>query len=204
MAKNYDNIDDVKSKLVGTIIYYEDVPVIVKGADKDLAAGGFCIIITNSLTSRGSRLVNINDPKLNWIRFNLGYSNNGEYGSMWWYRKPLRQYRQGLKGEQMNYKVSEKSINTGTGFGPCKSVDQMLKDEYPTMDEVERMLKNAASPVVAFHKDFAMSWDKIHKDMIIEYKGTLIGCANPMLTNISLAAEFQHLMEPLREVVNVR
>lgn len=202
MAKHYDNLEDVKSKLAGTIIYYENVPVYVKQAITDEENGSFILQVTNSLTARNTKYVKLDDPLLNWTRYHLGYCNM-KWGSVWWYRKPLRQYRQGLKSDQMKYAVSSQAFDHGYEFGATQAVEAMLIDRYPNVHEIEQTLKDFEVPVVAFHKDFALSWDKIHKDMILEHKGRLIGCMSNRLTDVKLADEYEHLTETVKEVIRV-
>ena len=204
MAKHYDNLEDVKSKLVGTIVYYDDVPVVVKAADLYPEDGSLAVVITNHLAARGTSIRKIDDPLLNYMKFNLGYANYA-HGAVWWYRMPHRQYRQGLKNEQMRYSISERGMNPGHSFQAGNSVNEMLLNKYPSIETIEEKLKDADrdhSIVMAFHKNFAMSYDKIHKDMIVEYKGSVIGCMSDK-REIKLLDEYNHLNESLREAVGV-
>ena len=203
MAKHYDNLEDVKSKLAATIIYHDKIPVYCKTALCDGYGKEFFLQITKSLSSKVITQVPLVDPKLNWTEYNIGYTNH-ECGALWWYRKPIRQYRQGLKNEQMGYIASEKTYNPGAGFGINKSVEAMLLNQYPDIDEIEKKLKDTEVPVVAFHKDFALSWDKIHKDMLIEHKGKLIGCMQGKLSKIQLADDYEYLTETIQEIIGVR
>lgn len=206
MAKHYDNLDDVKSKLAGTIINYNDVPVVCKAAvlcEDDMES--FMLHITNSLTGRNMHHVKLQDPKLNWTKFNLGYINYGNHGAFWFYRQPLRQYRQGLKAEQMKYLASERTPDFGLNFpGPCKQTEDMLLNRYPSIEEIEKKLKDGEAPTVAFHRDLALSWDKIHKDMILEHKGKLIGCMSAKMTDVKLSDDYEHLTETIKEVIGAR
>lgn len=199
MAKYYDNLDDVKSKLVGTIVYYDGTPVIVKSAEVD--EGELAVQITNHLSARGTSIKKITDPLLNYMKFNLGYANYS-HGAVWWYRVPHRQYRQGLKHEQMRYSISERALNPGHTFQAGNSVNEMLLNKYPSIETIEEKIRDSATPVMAFHKNFAMSWDRVHKDMIVEYKGQIIGCMSGH-HEFKLMDEYNHLQESLMEVVGV-
>lgn len=202
MVKHYDNIEDVKSKLAGTIIYYNGIPVLVRAVYQDeMDETEFHLNISASLTSRNKLTVKLSDPGLNLTKFNIGYCNFS-IGAVWWYRQPLRQYRQGLKGEQMKYRVSEKTPDVGYGFESSKDIEAMLLGQYPKIPDIEKMLKDKVRPAVAFHKDLALSWDTIHKDMVIEHKGRLIGCMSSNMKGlIQLSDEYEHLTENLKEIM---
>ena len=200
MAKHYDNIDDVKSKLVGTIVYYDGVPVIVKSADI-YQDGELAVHITNSLSARTTSMRKITDPLLNYMKFNLGYDNYN-HGAAWWYRIPHRQYRQGLKNEQLRYSISDRAMNPGYQFNASKVIDDMLLNKYPHIEEIEKHLRDQERLCMAFHKNFAISYDRVHDDMILEYKGQVIGCMSKM-DEFKLMDEFTHLNESLKEAIGV-
>jgi len=204
MAKSYDNIEDAKAKLAASIVYYDGVPVYIKNVDEQ-GDGSFHAILTNTLTGKHLMQKDITDPLFNFTRFNLGYSNH-KASACWWYRVPAKQYKQGLKSDQLRHKASDPAMATGGGFAfnPTTCINEMLINQYPSMEEAEKAVRDADwTRVVAFHKNFAMSYDKIHKDMLLEYKGTVIGFINKNL-GLQLVEEYEHLYESLKEVVNVR
>ena len=205
MAKTYDNIEDVKTKLLGTFVYYDGVPVLIKDIQHGVVPGTFELMFAKSiLGGRGHDTKLLTDPGFNFTRFNLGYANHNS-GAYWWYRVPGKQYQQGLKANQMNYKCT--MSHAGGGMIIFKSgspVDSMLRNDYPDFDLAHKSAVNGADEglTVAFHKDFAVSWDKIHKDLILEYKGKLIG--HMPGNEIKLIDEFEHLYESCKEAVGVR
>lgn len=205
----YDNIDDAVSKLSGTIIYYGKQPVVVKQVQYDeddpdpVGNKKFQVVCTKTLTGRsGHQIAKLNDPLLNYKRFNLGYANY-EHGSVWWYRKPVRQYRQGLKNDQLKYLVGEGSIDFGFGFQPSKPIEAMLTNMYPDKDEILKFIIDSPGTVRAIHKDLAVKWDKVHQDMVLEYKGRLIGCTDKNFSNIKLMDDHKYLTETVQEVFGV-
>lgn len=204
MAKHYDNIEDVKAKLAGSIIYYDGIPVFCKGVDESMdqekGTTIFYAAITSSLTTKAIILKEITDPAFNFTKFNLGYANY-KPGACWWYRIPVRQYKQGLKGEQVRYHISEKAMgNPGYSLSTTGVVSDMLLNKYPTYDAVEKTLRDSEMPsITAFHKDFALSYDKVHKDLILEYKGKVIGF---MDKKINLMDEYEHLYESAKEAIH--
>lgn len=206
----YDNIDDVQSKLAGTIIYYGKQPVVVKQIQYDeddpnpVINHKFTLFCSKTLTSRsGYTEAKLDDPLLNYKQFNLGYANY-EHGTVWWYRTPAKQYRQGLKADQLKYKVGDGMTDFGYGFHPSKQIEAMLMNQYPDMETIHKAIIDEPGRAMAMHKDFAVRWDRIHRDMIIDYKGRSIGCADKNFNDIRLVDEHAHLIETMKEVLNVR
>lgn len=192
----YDNLEDVRSKLLGTYVYYEGKAVLVKDIGEVTPGTYMLTIVPPNGRSRKNCL--LDDPNLNYMRYNLGYSNHG-HSAAWWYRMPLKQYRQGLKNEQMRLYASKDEYLHRVEFGFNKPITDMLEGVYPKFEEIEKPLKDKNAEVIAFHKDFAASWDAIHRDMVLEYKGKSIGCFKK--NDFELMEEFQHLTEALKEAV---
>lgn len=200
MSLTYDNLEDARSKLLGTIVYYDGAPVSVKDVQMDKP--NEFVLFVNSLTGRGITAKKLVDPAFNFTRFNLGYANYNDGGCYWWYRVPKKQYQQGLRAEQLKFKSSSHLGNPI--FRPSKPVQDMLTDSYPEFEECVKTIRDTPFPIVrAFNKDFAMSYDKIHDDLVIEYKGQQVG-AMPSRYEIKLIEEFKHLYEPCKEILGVR
>lgn len=192
----YDNYDDVKTKLFNTICMYDGKAAFVKDISIDLDNPEMYFLHMALPRARSKKVVPLDDPKLNYLEFNLGYSNHLNYGSVWWYRIPYRQYHQGLRSNQLGW-CSTKNHNPDFGF--TDHICRMLENEYPTFDEAEKVTKDQQnSPTVAFNKDFSVAWDRIHHDLLIEYKGTLIGCCKSP-KEADLLSEYKHLTEAFRE-----
>lgn len=201
MGKYYDNIEDVRSKLLGTIVYYNEAPVVVKDVQQS-PEKTFDVFFTKSFFGRGFETKPLTDPGFNFSRFNIGYANHGANGAVWWYRQPAKQYQQGLKANQLSYRTSGVG-HVGVMFKVGQPIEQMLLNKYPNYDEALKTIHSVDDNIsVAFHKDFAVSWDKIHKDALLEYKGKLIGYMPG--SEIKLIDEFQHLYEPCKEAIGVR
>lgn len=200
----FDNLEDVQAKFQQTICYYEKKSVMVKSAHYAENAEGvkdgnkFQLAIT-PLSGR-VKIIQLEDPALNYKEFNLGYANCGQY-AVWWYRKPIKQYRQGLKRDQLAFSSSEPYID-GMEFTFSKNYTMMLENDYPNMEAVEKWLRDKKVKIMAFHKDFALTWDYIHEDFILEYRGSKIGTSiNGNLKEFRLLAEFRHLAESLQEAL---
>lgn len=196
---HYDNYDDAVTKLANTICYHDGKAVFVKGVNVS-DFDGKTLLLTLQLTRNGrSKVVELVDKGLNYTNFNLGYVNY-EVGSAWWFRKPIRQYRQGLKADQLSLRASEQEYYQLAHFGFYNNICDMLENNYPTLVECEQKLKDKERPIVAFHKNFAATWDPLHRDLLLEYQGTRIG-VTANFKKFNLLDEFRHLTESLEEIV---
>jgi hypothetical protein len=205
VAKLYDNVEDASGKLLGTIIYYDDRPCIVKDVsytflDSNMSEQEILLILSKGFTGRGTQTVNLSDPKLNYMRYNLGYANFPA-NAVWWYRVPYRQYRQGLRHDQVRYRTS-KAFDIGFNFNSNKHIEAMLMNRYPSITEAVEQVRQQEDLVVAFHKDVGVSWDKLHKDVLIEFKGQVVGCADAKFNNVNVLDTHTFLNETIREAIN--
>lgn len=198
MAAFFDNVDDVHGKFVDTICYYDKKAVVVKNAQVDPDKPGKYILAVYGLGGRG-KLISLHDPLFSYKPFNLGYMNNEEV-AVYWYRRPLKQYRQGLKADQMHSSTSHKNFYHDHGFSFNKACVAMLENTYPSLDECKAVVDDGAKVSCAFHKDFALSWDKIHHDFVIEYRGQQIGNLHRD-DRSNILKEFSHLSEAFQEAI---
>lgn len=195
----YDILDDAKNKLVGTIVYYKGKAVFVKDVQPMDTDDGVKYVVYMANLNGGKRMTALlDDPDLNYMNFNLGYANAHGY-ACWWFRHPMRQYAQGLKAGQLGRVASRREFYD-MGFNYNGSICKMLENSYPKFQEIEKELKDEDQLAIAFHRDFAASWDKVHRDMIIEYKGRLIGHSTN-LKDFELMDEYKYLTEALKEAV---
>jgi hypothetical protein len=144
-------------------------------------------------------IILLDDEQFNCTDFNIGYVNFLQ-GCVWYYRVPQKQYRQGLHPNQVKAKMSKREHAQGVNFNMGKPVADMLENTYPRPARAIDLIKTGAAVVVAFHRDFAISLDRIHADYIVEHKGTLVGHTAD-LKDFRLMEEFQHLSEKLQESV---
>lgn len=194
---SYDNLEDAKTKLVNTYCLFRGKALTVKALDHNQ--------VDNKYLAHGAYLFNgravitdINDPEFNCSEYNIGYLNL-MYASAWYYRVPVKQWRQGLRSDQLKKKASKRAF-FDVSFEPSKGVCSMLENNYPSFQESVEFLKEGKAEISAFHKNFAMTYDRIHSDFILEYKGTNIGFTNN-LKDMQLMDENKHLLEALKEAV---
>lgn len=212
----YDNLEDVRNKLNGTLCYYKNKAVMVKESypavhaeqngmlTKEYLAGkgplekDFAIVLVDP-GGRAKRTVLLTDKEFNYMDFELGYANQNPV-AVFWYRQPIRQYRQGLRHEQLGYNVSNKAFKGMMEFGFGRPIADMMENIYPKFSEAVTMLKNQEATIIAFHRNFAISYDEVHNDLILEYKGKLIGHTDANM-NWQFMPNFEHLAEALKEAV---
>lgn len=201
MKLGYDNLEDAKTKLVGTYCLYNGKAIVMKTIEELSSTPEKKIFqgYGSSMFSGRSVVFDLDDPLFNCSNYNIGYVNMSGFAG-WFYRIPLKQWRQGLRYDQVRMKGSKSHIEQYVTMKASKQVSQMLENTYPKYEEAAEMLKSEDSNIVAFHKNFAMSMDRIHQDFLLEYKGTIIGYT-PNLKDVKLLEECEHLMESLREVI---
>ncbi len=200
MKLGYDNIDDAKGKLVGTHCMFKGRAFTIENLHwmEGTLPDDNKYAVTGAYMSPRGKLgwTPIDDPEFNCSRYNIGYVNaHGIAG--WFYRIPQKQYHQGLRYNQVGFKISNSSFR-GIEFKHGAPVGKMLENEYPDFKKAITYLKEGEAGLIAFHKNFAMSRDTVHDDFIIEYKGEPIGFTHD-LKNFQLMEECQHLMESLKE-----
>lgn len=198
----YDNADDVKAKLAGTLCYHGGKACLVREAMPDFdheQQKEIYLLRLQFLNSRHYKTVKLDDPDFNYMRFNLGYSNHG-HSAVWWYRIPIKQYHQGLRHNQLKKRLTNPAYAGHVEFGLNLPICNMMEAVYPDFEQCVKDLKDGDANVSAFHQDFAASWDKVHKDLIIEYKGVQVGSLISR-DNFNLMDEYKHLTEALKEAV---
>lgn len=200
MAAQFDNLEDVGGKFNQTVCVYNGKPVYVVCAETDAEiVGGFVLYIQDKNGKK--QYIKLTDPKFSYKDFNLGYANSGPFAS-WWYRKPSKQYQQGLRHNQLSYRTSIPGTGPEEPFGYSKPFNRMLENDYPKLEDCMKWLRDKHAQAVAFHRDFALSWDAIHGDYIIEYRAKQIGSSvNPGVSAVKLMDEYTHLTEALKEAL---
>jgi hypothetical protein len=198
MKCGYDNLDDARSKLLTTYCYYNGRAVYVKYVNPvdPIIDNGKYTVGGHHMTDNTPFDCNLEDPLFNCADYNIGYVNN-RLQALWFYRLPLKQYKQGLRWDQIQSKGTLSAMKVAD-FKALKPVGLMLENKYPTFQQA---VSNAKAGVhVAFHKNFAMSYDSVHEDFIVAYKGVDIGHTKNC-EDFKILKQFGHLYESLKEAV---
>lgn len=194
----FDNLNDVTSKFVSTICYYKDEPVFVKAAfhgDDDPKQ----FLLSVAEYGKDSEIVDVHDPKFRYRDFNLGYCNINT--ATWWYRRPSRQYQQGLKTEQMRFYAETPLGTPKTSFGFLKPYVHMLQDQYPIFEDAKKATRDGKMPIAAWHRDFAIQWNNLNSCYFLEYRASRIGTLGPGRHPV-LFPEANYLKEALQEALS--
>lgn len=204
MKASFDNLDDVNGKFAGTICMFDKKAVSVKGATTE--GGVFFLNLCTSLNGR-YKLVPLDHPGFSYRDFNVGYANSQKgYPAIWWYRRPLRQWKQGLKKDQMFFRLAgNQGRFMDANFGWNRACIDMLENQYPSIETCQKGLIDGEIPSAAFHKDFAISWDRLHDDFILEHRGRQVATSmRRSMKQFKVLPEFTYLQETIREnVTNV-
>lgn len=197
MKLGYDNLEDTKTKLIGTYCLHAGRAFTVKAIDEG-PPGKYTV--TGSLMANG-RMVqcDVNDPQFNCSEYNIGYINRMNC-AVWFYRIPVKQYKQGLRYDQVNQRASKRDYH-GVEFKPSQALGDMLENKYPKFGAAATLLRQGEANILAFHRNWAMTWDRLHDDFAIEHKGVPVGCASSP-DKFKLVPEAEHLVEALKEAMN--
>jgi hypothetical protein len=191
----FDNLNDVNSKFINTICYHEDEPVFVKATfhgDDDPKK----FILSVAKYGEESKLVEVHDPAFRYRDYNLGYCNHGT--ATWWYRRPSRQYQQGLKPEQVRFYTETGYGQPKSNFGFIKPYIAMLRNQYMSLEEAKKLTRDGKANVAAWNRDFALQWIAPDNMYHLEYRGSRIGALN-VAGNPILKPEALYLKEALQE-----
>jgi hypothetical protein len=175
----YDNINDARRKLEGTIVYYDGFPYNVRNVfpNRDDPACFMLRLTANIIDSVID--VKLVDPRLNFREYNLGFEQN-QNGLIWWFRSPYRQYRQGLRRDQIGCLMPQ--INHPEAsyieFQYSRSLCNMLTNTYPTLQSVLKTIRDNPVVPMAFHQDFAVRWDRLHKGTVVVWRNVDVGVLN--------------------------
>lgn len=194
----FDNLQDVSAKFVNTVCYYKGEPVHVKAAFHD---DDDPTVFRLSVTPLGepSQIIDIHDPEFKYTGYNIGYSN-GQGLATWWYRRPAKQYQQGLKAEQLRFFTENGYGQPKTGFQFNKVYVNMLKNHYLSLEEAKKLVRDGKVLTAAWHRDFAVSWQEEDHQYHLDYRACSIGSFGAH-TPIVLLPQAEYLKETLHEAL---
>lgn len=197
----FDNLADVTSKFVGTVCYYKDKPVFVKTAFHS-DDGENKLLLSVAEYNKPGEIIEVNSPDFRYINYNLGYVNYGQ-GAAWWYRRPARQYQQGLKQDQLRFYSEDIFGKAKDTFQFNKRWVDMLSNKYPSFELCQKSTRDGMG-LVAWHRDFAVLYNGMNDNMDDKY--TLYYRASPIgsLLNsgkVILSPESNYLQEALQEAM---
>lgn len=189
----FDNMRDAMSRLEGTILFYRNKALYVRGITDDLQVAGDIILSQKSVT------VSQQDPELSMACPEVGYINT-EHGAHYFMRQPMRRWKQGI---DLRALVSPHSGIRARGILELSHLANCLENTYPTFDQACNIGKslNPFKPTevdsIAFCKSFSVKQGT--EGLMLHYKGREVGVVengNPVLST-----KFSWLNESLESVL---
>lgn len=170
----YDNINDAKNKLGGTMVYFDGSAVGCRQVEELETGMRILLCPFNNPNGRG-KWEDILDKRLAYMEYNIGYVNDYEYAT-WFMRMPYKQYRQGLRVDQCEYRDESGQFRV-PGLAQQQILNyndataKMLENKYPSFEEAHELVKSGKAQKMAFHVDFAIYKDRLHGRIVLEHKG---------------------------------
>lgn len=195
----YDSAEQTKMRLGGTIVMYDGFPAVVNAVTPDNR-----LQLVGLPKGRDAFMCNVNDDKLNFQDFKLGYVNySGVAGYLT--RSPMRQQQQGISDR--NIKMPKEFVEKNVRFNYLKLVPEFadaLRGVYPTFEETIRRLEaNGNIKSMAFARRFALYRDVELGYYELLYRGKKVAWGDPRQFN--LPSEYTYMTELIQhEGVNIR
>jgi len=203
----WDNIEDAHARLTRCVVMYDDHPYYVDRIDGPVKK--VLIVVMRRLPLLDDQLtVTLDDPKLNYTQYRLGYVNRQSDGGLWtsfyMMRSPVRGIKQGIYNNNIQYAGLQRGFK-----GP--SIDNslnnphfadMLMNKYPTIDVAKDLIDKAPvregyANTIAFHRNFALSRDPLGFYKLL-YKGDEVAWGDP-IGGLNLPSQYSHLMQVMEE-----
>jgi len=199
--------EDANQLVSNSIVYISGAPVWVEAITGGSSKSGFTGVAYelpfNVNGEHKAVPLNLNDPAVQYDKFNVGYYNNRGQAAIYLERGSVRQYAQGLTAQQVRRRVFQEK-NGSFGYDKFGFRDalydphflNMLANKYPSFDEAAKKVKDGSATTLAFTRYLAVGLDSFRGDLILYYKGQRIGWSSDAI-NVMLPKDFQHLREIL-------
>lgn len=207
LAIKYENLEDARMRLRGTVVLYSGEPFYVRDVQRpQTKEDGIFRVIGNLLPLTGREGFEeaagvemkkfISSKNFDIGAFRMGYVNSPN-GAFYCSRLPNRQQKQGLSGDTFSGKTNKGKPVPFTTFTTTKEVINMVKNDYPSFEVAKRALVKV--PAVAFSRDFCLEKDEILEELQhLYHKGTKVGAI--LGGNLVLGKKFTCLKESLEEL----
>lgn len=197
LAIKYEHLDDASMRLRNTVVRYKGDPVYITnirpGTGDEIfrvyfqplpvkKVDGFIAPRKVRLGPDGPEFVEEAEEERRYISsrnfdispFKMGYVNDPK-GAAYCSRLPTRKQQQGLCAENFGASSVGGNFNFNS-FLSCPGVVDMVHGRYPSLAEAQRLLAEKQSPLIAFHRDFAISRDEILGNLFhVFYRGNKVG-----------------------------
>lgn len=180
----YDEPEQAKLRLAGTIIVVGGVPVEVLDVKK--AKDRLVVHYTTLPNKHAVEQVDLMDAEVNIRKLPLGYVN--AWGEAVYLRRiPARQQRQGLCNANVSVSplVRNGRVPRFYEIASLGSFSDMVKHIYPSVDEALDLFgRDPERLSVAIHRHFAIHIDRDLNFYTLNYKGNRVAWGDPNLWNL--------------------
>lgn len=205
----YETAGEVKFRLEGTIVLYDNSPVLIsrvnvpEAEDRKEIARVFFYDLPYGGRGNGGKETRkyLSSRKFDLAPFKMGYFNHGGEATFA-SRAPVRQNRQGLtQGTCQLTNIRGKRSETVNWNTLCSSqgfVD-MVAGKFPTFAEAGEMLADKENSSVAVSRSFAFLIDHDLEALLLMHKGIKCGIAVRGQKALNLPPKFHFLREEAEE-----
>jgi hypothetical protein len=220
----YETVEEVRQKLVGSVIMFDNQPVFVQSSDSDDNGINItidCLPLNRKSPSRNK--VYIEDPKIDFrsLGTRLGFINmvdpSGNYTEDVVYssRVPIRQSKQGLDERTVAFRQinSNYKVNVFSSAVSREGLNNTLMNKFPSPKEAYDYIMNTPNVVAkafhrkyvvakAFHRKYSLFYDKISPPFLI-YRNEKVGYTEDGIT-FKLPKSKDFLTEELSDMIGVK
>lgn len=144
MGHRYVSAEDIRTKLHGSWVYFDGVPVYVKTGQND----DYRKIQIYEMKDRDflrARTVSVCDEGFNQLVFPMGWFQS-KYNSLALYaqRIPVRRYKQGLTEDNLSMSFIREGQEVPLGANSI-TIDELLRQEFPSVNEALEIVKTSGS-----------------------------------------------------------
>ena len=214
LAIKYENPDDARMRLRGTVVLYKETPVYITDVQRGETKDDILRVLFSELPvtpgslgkvpfrdeEAGAKRKYISSKHFDIAPFKMGYVNRpNETGAFYTSRIPARVQKQGLCSENFRGINNSGLTVDFVSFIKCEEVNAMVAGKYPSFKTaVANLIK---VPSVAFDYDFCLTKDEVIGDLIyLHHKGRKVGMYNQNLDCVVLGKSFTCLKEHLKEL----
>lgn len=158
MGHRYVSAEDIRTKLHGSWVYFDGVPVYVKTGQND----DYRKIQIYEMKDRDflpARTVSVCDEGFNQLVFPMGWFHSKYNGlALYAQRIPVRRYKQGLTEDNLSMSFIREGQEVALGANSI-TIDELLRQDFPSVEKGLELLKQGTGSV-ALSSDVALVVNK--------------------------------------------
>lgn len=203
----YEEIDEVKTRVEGSIVLYDGRPVYITkvgypeaGDDKEIARVYFRQLPYVGGRDGGETRKYLSSKKFDLAPFKMGYINYGR-DAYFLARTPVRQYKQGLSGATLTSTdvMGKKVPLSFADLIQKQAFVDMFDGKYPSFRDAGELLGEEKNNSVAISRTFAFTLDHELEALYLLHKGVKCGLAYKKDRGIRVPPKFNFLREEMEE-----